>query len=408
MLFARFARKVIQSGRLTIIDAHGHRHVVGGQDGPVATVRLHDKALHYRLAINPYLYLGEAYMDGTLTIEQGSLHDFLSICAVNIDHAFEQPFKRALDVVARGLRHLHQHNPVGRARANVAHHYDLSGRLYDLFLDSDRQYSCGYFTHRHHDIERAQRDKKRHLAAKLRLAPGQRVLDIGSGWGGLALYLAEVGGCEVVGITLSEEQLKASRQRAERTGLADRVRFELRDYREQTGSFDRIVSVGMFEHVGVKHYPEFFAKIRELLTEDGVALLHSIGRMEGPGVTNEWMRKYIFPGSYSPALSEVLPTVERLRLWVTDVELLRLHYAETLRCWYERFRANRAEIAQLYDDRFCRMWEFYLVGSELAFRSMGLMVFQMQIAKRQDAVPLTRDYATDWEREHLDAAMAAD
>ena len=408
MLFARFARKVIETGRLTVIDAHGRRHVVGDTDTPAATIRLRDKALHHRLALNPYLYIGEAYMDGTLTIEQGSLYDFVDICAVNCDSAFEQPLTRTRDVVARVLRYLHQYNPVPRARANVAHHYDLSDRLYDLFLDSDRQYSCGYFTHHHNDLDLAQLDKKRHIAAKLLLRPGQRVLDIGSGWGGLALYLAEAGGCEVVGITLSEEQLKASRQRADRAGLAPRVQFHLRDYREQTGRFDRIVSVGMFEHVGVNHYPRFFAKIRELLTEDGVALLHSIGRMDGPGATNEWIRKYIFPGGYSPALSEVLPTVERQKLWVTDVELLRLHYAETVRCWRERFAANRAEIAKLYDERFCRMWEFYLVSSELAFRKMGHMVFQMQLAKRQDAVPLTRDYLTDWERQHLGPAMAAE
>jgi len=408
MLFARFARSVIQTGKLTIIDADGRRHEVGGSDAPVATVRLHDKALHHRLAINPYLYLGEAYMDGTLTIEQGSLHDFMSICAANMDHAFERPFKRALSAAAKVLRHLHQYNPARLARARVAYHYDLSDRLYDLFLDSDRQYSCGYFTHRHHDIERAQLDKKRHLAAKLLVEPGQRVLDIGSGWGGLALYLAEACGCEVLGVTLSEQQLKASRQRAERAGMADQVRFELRDYRELTGRFDRIVSVGMFEHVGIKHYREFFGQVRELLTDDGVAVLHSIGRMDGPGATNEWIRKYIFPGGYSPALSEVLPVAERVRLWVTDIEVLRLHYAQTLHCWYERFMANRAEIAELYDERFCRMWEFYLVGSEMAFRSMGHMVFQMQLAKRQDAVPLTRDYVTDWERARLDAAMAAE
>jgi cyclopropane-fatty-acyl-phospholipid synthase len=408
MLFARFARTVIRSGRLTIIDAHGRRHVIGDADGPAATIRLHDRALHYRLALNPDLHVGEAYMDGTLTIEQGSLHDFLGICASNVERAFDQPFKRVLNAAAKVLRRLHQHNPVRLARAHAAHHYDLSGRLYDLFLDADRQYSCGYFTHRHRDIERAQLDKKRHLAAKLLLAPGQRVLDIGSGWGGLALYLAEICGCEVLGITLSEEQLKASRLRAERAGMADRVRFELRDYREQTGRFDRIVSVGMFEHVGLKHYPEFFAKIRELLSDDGVAVLHSIGRMDGPGATNEWIRKYIFPGGYAPAISEVLPVVERLKLWVTDIEVLRLHYAETLRCWYERFQANRAEIAKLYDERFCRMWEFYLAGSEMAFRSMGHMVFQMQIARRQDAVPLIRDYVPDWEREHRSAAMAAD
>jgi cyclopropane-fatty-acyl-phospholipid synthase len=399
---------VIQTGRLTIIDADGCRHVMGGSDSPSATIRLHDRSLHHRLALNPYLHIGEAYMEGTLTIEQGSLYDFVNVCAVNCDSAFAQPLTRMRDVVARVLRYLHQYNPVPRARANVAHHYDLSGRLYDLFLDSDRQYSCGYFTHRHNDLERAQLDKKRHIAAKLLLRPGHRILDIGSGWGGLALYLADACGCEVVGITLSEEQLKASRLRAERAGLADRVRFELRDYREQTGRFDRIVSVGMFEHVGLQHYPEFFTKIRELLTDDGIALLHSIGRMDGPGATNEWIRKYIFPGGYAPAISEVLPVVERLKLWVTDIEVLRLHYALTLRCWYERFQANRAEIARLYDERFCRMWEFYLAGSEMAFRSMGHMVFQMQIAKRQDAVPLTRDYVTDWEREHLDAALAAE
>jgi cyclopropane-fatty-acyl-phospholipid synthase len=408
MLFARFARTVIRSGRLTIIDAHGRHHVAGGENGPAATIRLHDRALHYRLAVKPDLYVGEAYMDGTLTIEQGSLHDFLTICASNVERVFDQPLHRALYAAAWILRRLHQHNPARLARVHAAHHYDLSGRLYELFLDADRQYSCGYFTRRHRDIEQAQLDKKRHLAAKLRLAPWQRVLDIGSGWGGLALYLAGTCGCEVVGITLSEEQLKASRLRAERAGLADRVRFELRDYREQTGRFDRIVSVGMFEHVGLKHYPEFFAKIRELLSDDGVAVLHSIGRMDGPGATNDWIRKYIFPGGYAPAISEVLPVVERLKLWVTDIEVLRLHYALTLRCWYERFQANRAEIAKLYDERFCRMWEFYLVASEMAFRSMGHMVFQMQIAKRQDAVPLTRDYVTDWEREHLNAALAAE
>jgi len=408
MHFARFTRKVVQTGNLTIVDADGGRHVVGGGDGPLVTVRLHNRSLHRRLALNPYLYIGEAYMDGTLTVEQGTLYEFLSICARNIDHGFNQPLKRALSGAARVLRHLHQHNPARRARANVAHHYDLSDQLYDLFLDSDRQYSCGYFDGDHHDIERAQNDKKRHLAAKLLLRPGQRVLDIGSGWGGLALYLAEAGGCEVLGITLSEEQLKVSRRRAERLGLADRVRFELRDYRELNGRFDRIVSVGMFEHVGVKHYPEYFAQIGALLEDDGVAVLHSIGRMDGPGATNEWIRKYIFPGGYSPALSEVLPVPERLGLWVTDIEILRLHYAETLRCWHRRFQANREEIARLYDERFCRMWEFYLVGSELAFRYMGHMVFQMQIARRQDAVPLTRDYITDWERQHLDAKMAAD
>ncbi|MGH6886480.1 MAG: class I SAM-dependent methyltransferase, partial [Geminicoccales bacterium] len=302
----------------------------------------------------------------------------------------------------------HQYNPVPRARANAAHHYDLSDALYDLFLDADRQYSCAYFTHPHDDLAQAQADKKRHIAAKLLLRPGHRVLDIGSGWGGLGLYLAGAGAGEVVGITLAEEQLKVSRARAEQAGLADRVRFELRDYRDQAGRFDRIVSVGMFEHVGLQHYPAFFRKIRELLVEDGVALVHAIGRMHGPGATNAWIRKYIFPGGYAPALSEVLPAVERLGLWVTDIEILRLHYAKTLRAWRRRFMANRDRVAQVYDERFCRMWEFYLIGSELAFRRMGHMVFQIQLAKRQDAVPLTRDYIVDWERGRLDAAIAAE
>jgi cyclopropane-fatty-acyl-phospholipid synthase len=409
MLFEEIAKRVVHWGRLSIIDADGRRHEAGGDDGPRTTIRLHDRALHHRLALDPDLHLGEAYMDGTLTIEQGSLYDLMDICAANWHHhADATPPGRVFQIGRNLLRHLHQYNPVRRAQANVAHHYDLSDRLYDLFLDRDRQYSCAYFTHPHEDLEQAQADKKRHLAAKLLLQPGVRVLDIGSGWGGLALSLAEAGAGEVLGITLSEEQLKVSRERARRQGVADRVRFELRDYREQTGTFDRIVSVGMFEHVGVRHYPEFFRTVQGLLAEDGVAVVHSIGRMDGPGATNPWIRKYIFPGGYVPALSEVLPVVERLRLWVTDLEILRLHYAQTLRAWRQRFTAHRAQIAALYDERFCRMWEFYLVGSELTFRRLGHMVFQMQLARSLDAVPLTRDYITDWERGRLEAAVAAE
>jgi cyclopropane-fatty-acyl-phospholipid synthase len=408
MLLSGFAQQVVGEGDLTIIDFAGRRHRFGDGRGRSATIRLHDRSLHHRLAINPYLYVGEAYMDGTLTLEQGSLYDFLDICAANVERVSAHPMSRALRTVERLLRRLHQYNPAHRARANAAHHYDLSDTLYGLFLDADRQYSCAYFTHAHDDLEQAQRDKKRHLAAKLLLDSGVRVLDIGSGWGGLGLYLAEAGAAEVVGITLSEEQLKVSRERARRAGLADRVRFELCDYRALDGKFDRIISVGMFEHVGIRHYPEFFGAVRDLLTEDGVALLHSIGRADGPGATNPWIRKYIFPGSYTPALSEVLPVVERLGLWVTDIEILRLHYAETLRLWRQRLQANRARVAKLYDERFCRMWEFYLVGSELTFRRLGHMVFQLQLAKRQDAVPLTRDYVTDWERRHSQAAIAAE
>jgi cyclopropane-fatty-acyl-phospholipid synthase len=408
MLLSAFAKRVIAEGDLTVVDAAGRRHRLGNGRGRRAVIRLHDKSLHRRLAINPYLYVGEAFMEGTLTIEQGSLYDFLDICAANERRASSHPFTRAVGTFERLLRRLYQYNPAPRARANVAHHYDLSDTLYDLFLDADRQYSCAYFTHDHDDLEQAQRDKKRHLAAKLLLKPGLRVLDIGSGWGGLGLYLAKAGAGEVVGITLSKEQLKVSRERARQAGLSGRVSFELCDYRALGGTFDRIVSVGMFEHVGVTHYPAFFGAVRDLLTDDGIALLHSIGRADGPGVTNPFIRKYIFPGGYSPALSEVLPVIERLGLWITDIEILRLHYAKTLRLWRRRFMANRARIAELYDERFCRMWEFYLVGSELTFRRMGHMVFQLQLAKRQDAVPLTRDYVPDWERGRFDTAIAAE
>ena len=305
---------------------------------------------------------------------------------------------RMVEFARRLFRGLSQYNPAGAAQCHAAHHYDLSDTLYDLFLDQDRQYSCAYFLSPDDSLEEAQAQKKRHIAAKLLLKPGCRVLDIGSGWGGLALYLASLTGAEVTGITLSEEQVKAARRRAAEAGLSDRVRFHLRDYRDEHGSYDRIVSVGMFEHVGVNHFKTFFRQVKDLLNDDGVALLHSIGRAEGPGITNPWIRKHIFPGGYSPALSEVVPVIEKTGLFVTDIEVLRLHYAETLKEWRRRFNANRTRIAEIHDERFCRMWEFYLAGAEAAFRHNGQIVFQIQLAKRQDAVPLTRDYITDGER----------
>jgi cyclopropane-fatty-acyl-phospholipid synthase len=274
----------------------------------------------------------------------------------------------------------------------VAHHYDLSRELYQLFLDSDMQYSCAYFAHEDDTLEQAQLLKKNHLAAKLLLKPGQKVLDIGCGWGGLALHLASVADVEVLGVTLSKEQLAVAQERARALGLENRVRFELRDYRHVDETFDRIVSVGMFEHVGVRHYPEFFGKIGELLVKDGVAVLHSIGRMSPPGSTSPWIRKYIFPGAYAPSLSEVFSAVEPKQLWVADVEVLRLHYAKTCHEWYLRFMANRDQALQLYDERFCRMWEFYLAAVEMTFRHGSAMVFQMQLCHQRDAVPLTRDY----------------
>jgi cyclopropane-fatty-acyl-phospholipid synthase len=389
----------IHTGSITLIGPKGDRHVCAGEPGPHATIRLYDPALQRKILLNPTLAVGEAYMDGTLTIEEGTLYDFLDICTLNLEHLFDLPYYGLINGVSRLSRGLAQLNPISRSRQNVAHHYDLSGTLYDLFLDTDRQYSCAYFDYPEQSLEDAQAAKKRHIAAKLLLKPGQRVLDIGCGWGGLALYLAAKTGVHVTGITLSVEQLKIARERAANAGLADQVSFELCDYRELDDSFDRIVSVGMFEHVGVPQYPNFFTKLHDLLAPNGVALLHSIGRSDGPGSTNPWLKKYIFPGGYSPALSEVLPVVEKKRLFITDIEILRLHYADTLKAWRQRFTQNRDRVAALYDERFCRMWEFYLIGAELAFRNEGEFVFQMQLARNQLAVPMTRDYIHAWEQD---------
>ncbi len=401
MLLSGLIGRFVTTGTVTLVEADGTAHVVrGAAPGPSVTLRLHDRALPWQLLVNPKLRFGEAYMDGRITIDEGTLHDAMDIFCRGLAALEDRPGRARRQRMVRWARHLLSYNPIAQARRNVAHHYDLSGVLYDLFLDRDRQYSCAYFTSDNQSLEIAQENKKLHLASKLLLAPGQKVLDIGSGWGGLALYLSELSGADVTGITLSTEQHKVSEERARRAGLSDRVRFHLRDYRDEAGTYDRIVSVGMFEHVGAPHYRTFFAKARELLAEDGVMVLHSIGRMEPPSVTGPWIRKYIFPGGYVPALSEVLKAVEQVGLWVTDVEILRLHYARTLREWHRRFTANRDRIRQIYDERFCRMWEFYLVGAEMGFRHLKQMVFQMQLARRNDTVPLTRDYMVEFERTH--------
>jgi len=410
MLLARFLGAVIDQGEFTLIDSRGRAYNFGDGAAPRVAIRLHDKATERRLLLNPRLAAGEAYMEGKLKIEEGTLYDLIDLIGRNIEafeHHWFSDFSANLSQV---FRRIQQYNPVGKAQKNVAHHYDLSDDLYDLFLDSDRQYSCAYFDGTHNDLERAQMDKKRHIAAKLLIhEPGMKVLDIGSGWGGMGLYLAQQTGADVTGVTLSTQQHKVSQRRVEDLGLSDQVRFKLQDYREESTTYDRIVSVGMFEHVGAVHYLEYFKKARDLLNDDGVFLLHSIGRMEPPGVTNPWLRKYIFPGGYTPSLSETLAAIEKAGLWVTDVEILRLHYADTLHLWYERFMAQREKALDLYDERFCRMWEFYLIGCEIAFRRMGQMVFQIQIAKRQDAVPLTRDYIANWERSaETDATKAAE
>jgi cyclopropane-fatty-acyl-phospholipid synthase len=383
-------KKFVRAGNLRITTARGTTYTLGDGTGPAVALRFATAAAERAVILDPELKLGESYMDGTLVVEQGSIADALAVLQ---GPTAEPPLWARPRQLLRYLRRRRkQLNWRGRARRNVAHHYDLDDRLYALFLDADRQYSCAYFERPDQSLDDAQLAKRRHLAAKLLIGSGQRVLDIGCGWGGLALYIAENCGGRVTGITLSQQQLAVARVRAAEKGLGGTADFRLQDYRELSGTFDRIVSVGMFEHVGVGFYDEFFRKCRAALADDGIMLLHSIGRSEGPNVTNPWVAKYIFPGGYIPALSEVLPAVERAGLLVTDIEILRLHYAETLKAWRQRFLAHREEVERIYDRRFVRMWEFYLAASEMAFREQALMVFQMQLTKRQGIVPTTRDY----------------
>nr|WP_041756560.1 cyclopropane-fatty-acyl-phospholipid synthase family protein [Bradyrhizobium sp. ORS 278] len=385
-LLSRF----ICRGSISFTTADGAKFNCGDGTGIPVAARFMTREAERRLLTNPELALGEAYMDGTFVLERGSIADLLSIImsqpAVMPDWAKPQWWLRYL------IRPLRQLNIKARARQNVAHHYDLDGRLYSLFLDADKQYSCAYFGTPDTSLDDAQLAKKRHLAAKLLIDPDDRILDIGCGWGGLGLYLAELTGADVTGVTLSTEQLHVANARAAERNLSASARFLLQDYRDVPGTFDRIVSVGMFEHVGVRFYDTFFRHCAELLKDDGVMVLHSIGRSEGPDSTNPWIAKYIFPGGYIPALSEVLPAIERAGLLVCDIEILRLHYAETLKAWRERFMARREEAVQLYDERFARMWEFYLAASEMAFRKQNMMNFQIQLTKRQGVVPMTRDY----------------
>ncbi|MEO3416573.1 cyclopropane-fatty-acyl-phospholipid synthase family protein [Roseovarius sp. CAU 1744] len=389
----RLLTQLMRRGSLGVTYPDGSTKTYGsGRDGPEVAIALLDRSLPRKIVLSPEMAVGEGYMDGRLTIENDDLHGFLTLAISNIAAQGPPWFRRPIVLVRHLMRHLQQFNPAPRARANVAHHYDLSGELYDLFLDEDRQYSCAYFRDPGMTLEAAQAAKKQHIARKLLIQPGMQVLDIGCGWGGMGLTLARDHGAEVLGVTLSKEQHAMATARAEMAGLANRCRFELLDYRKVTGQFDRIVSVGMFEHVGVPHYNEFFAHVRDRLTEDGISLIHTIGRAQPPGATSPWITKYIFPGGYCPALSEVMRAVEHQGLVQTDIEVWRLHYAETLRHWHDRFMANIERARALYDDRFCRMWRYYLIASELTFRLNRQVVFQLQLTRRQDAVPLTRDY----------------
>jgi len=396
--FSTLLGKLVRTGNLEVETADGVRHKFGDGAGPKVAARLLDRAAERELLIDPAFYLGELYMDGRFVVTEGSLYELLELGARNLALLEELPWVKAIERARVLFRGFHQRNDRERARDNIARHYDHDVRIYELFLDADRQYSCAYFERRGQSLDDAQKAKKRHIAAKLLIDEGMSALDIGCGFGGMALYLAGVAGAgKATGVTLSKEQIAVAKARAERSGLAERLDFRLQDYRDVRETFDRIVSVGMFEHVGVVRYDEYFQTVRRLLKDDGVMLLHSIGRNSVPGATNAWIRKYIFPGGYIPSLSEVLPAIERAGLYITDIEILRLHYAETLRAWRERFMANWDEAAKIEGERFCRMWEFYLAGSETSFRVDGHMVFQIQLAKRQGAVPLTRNYILERE-----------
>ncbi len=392
-------QRLIKNGTVHVIDhLDNKRSYIGSTATPEITMRFHSPQIATRLMLNPDLAMGEGYMNGEITVEGGSIYDLLYVLAENING---KSFSIAHEIYLwwiKAIKKSMNHISPKAAKANVAHHYDLSPRLYDLFLDDDRQYSCAYYRKLDNDLNTAQLDKKRHLAAKLHLKPNLTVLDIGCGWGGLALYLAQTYNVRVIGLTLSEEQIKYATQRAEKAGLADRVQFMLKDYREVNGSFDRIVSVGMFEHVGLPQYYTFFNKLHSLLADDGVALLHSIGSEYNPGSISPWITKYIFPGGYIPTLSEVLPNIEQQYFHITDIEILHHHYAATLQEWRYRFLDNREELPAHLDDRFVRMWEYYLAGCQAGFQKLGLMNFQIQLMKNKQHIPLTRDYI--YEAEH--------
>ena len=393
MLLNYVIKSLIHKGDLTVTDWNGKTIRYGDGTTPKSHVKFNSASAALKVALDPDLHLGEVVTDGELTMEQGSIRDFVLLLMQNVGVGqTNHPLHRVAYRARLLLRRIYQHNPVGKAEKNITHHYDINGEIYDLFLDKDRQYSCAYYEDENATLEEAQLAKKRHIAAKLGIKPGMKVLDIGSGWGGMGLYLAQYCGADVTGVTLSHEQHELSNKRAAELGLGNQVRFLLQDYRALNEQFDRIVSVGMFEHVGVGHYAEFFKKISALLKPDGAMLLHSINRADGPGITGAWIQKYIFPGGYVPSLSEVIPHMERAKLYIADIEILRMHYARTLKEWGRRFTANHARAKEIYDERFCRMWDFYLAGSEGSFLYAEMNNFQIQFSQNQHALPYTRGY----------------
>ena len=385
--------KLIKEDGFILVDANNNKHVIGKpeKENPI-TIRLLDKKLNYKLIFSPALYFGEAYTSGSIKIENGSLTEFLNIIFKNFGRREITNFDYILNKVRGTYRFLTNFNFVLKSKKNVAHHYDISEKLYDLFLDEKRQYSCAYFKNDNDSLETAQNNKIQHIIKKLNLKPNQKVLDIGSGWGSLAIEIAKASKCEVLGITLSENQLEYSSKQAKNLNLENQVRFKLMDYRELNEKFDRIVSVGMFEHVGRKFYNKYFKKISKLLNNNGVALIHTIGSVNPPRDPHPWITKYIFPGGYTPSLSEVAKPIENSGLIISDMEVLKMHYSHTLRHWKERFSSKKNQVLDMFDEKFFRMWEFYLTGCEMAFKWGDQVVFQFQLTKNYTSVPNTRDY----------------
>ena len=393
MQLASFLNKLIKDDGFILIDANSIKYIIGNpkKEKPII-LRLLDKKLHYKLLFYPDLSFGEAYADGTLKIENGSLTDFLEITAKNIGRNKINIFAKLLNSLRGTYRYLTNFNFVKKSKTNVIHHYDISDELYDLFLDSKRQYSCAYFKNETDSLETAQNNKIEHIIKKLNLQPNQKILDIGSGWGSLAIEIAKKSQCEVTGITLSENQYNYSVNKAKELNLENQVSFKLIDYRELNAKFDKIVSVGMFEHVGRKFYQTFFNQVNKLLNDDGLALIHTIGSFNQPRNPQPWVTKYIFPGGYTPSMSEVIGPIEKSGLIVSDVEVLRMHYSHTLRNWKERFLKNKSKVLAMFDENFFRMWEFYLTSCEMAFKWGDQVVFQFQLTKDLRSVPTTRDY----------------
>ena len=391
-MFKKFLEKTFKYGTLEVIDYDGKKYIFGNSE-PFTSIRFHKKDIKKKLYLNPELYLGEAYVDGDITIENGDLETFINIVSKNYNYIVKDFTHHILDLINLFAEFFQRGNLQDISKKNVSHHYDINEEIYKLFLDKDMQYSCAYFHNENISLDQAQIDKKNHLIKKLNINKNNmKVLDIGRGWGGMALQIAKDTGAYVKGVTLSDNQYVTSKKRAKELSLDSKVDFDLIDYRNLNEKFDRIISVGMFEHVGKKEYQKFFKKIYDLLNDEGVCVLHTIGTMHPPSKTNPWIKKYIFPGGYIPSLSDIVPVIEKNKLWINDIEFLQLHYATTLKNWRINFNRNREKISKILDEKFCRMWEFYLLSSEYSFRNLGNQVFQIQITKNLDNLPFTRNY----------------